>query len=338
MHTIKSFSMNDDSVTNIRARQALYGLLARLFLAPPDPHLIAELSELPGFAEHLSQPPTPNSQPLEIEYERLFGRSVYPYESLYVDRELMLNTAATERVSALYATAGYAPDPRAAGAADHLGLELGCMAHLIGRGEADLAARLLGEHLAAWAPVCMRAAQRAAPHPLYQAAAELTIELILSDLASPSPPAPLPRGERGVSPPAPGQGEGERGGEGGQEGETDDEEVGLNRVVRRLATPAEVGIFLSRADIAALGKALQLPAPIGERFTMLRGLFEAAGQFEAVPALLAALAELLADEQAALRALAGRHPAWEAYAQPWQARLAAGHALLAEMRAQADDL
>ncbi|MBX0330899.1 hypothetical protein K2Z83_24895 [Oscillochloris sp. ZM17-4] len=117
-----------------------------------------------------------------------------------------------------------------------------------------------------------------------------------------------------------------------------DDEVGLNRVVRQLITPDIVGVFLSRADIMAVGRGLGLPTPIGERFQMLRGLFETAGQFEAVPALLAALDELLAGEQAAIQDLAGRHPAWEGSSRRWLDRLAAGRALLAEMRMQADDL
>ncbi|MBX0330898.1 molecular chaperone TorD family protein [Oscillochloris sp. ZM17-4] len=145
--------------------------MSRLYLAPPDAALIAELRELPGFAEHIApQPPTPNPQPLAIEYERIFGRNVYPYESLYVDRELMLNTDAADRVVELCAASGYGIPARTAGAPDHLGIELGLMAHLLdleaaaleagdileaGRAH-ELQVSCLRTHLSAWVPVCTR--------------------------------------------------------------------------------------------------------------------------------------------------------------------------------------
>ncbi|NNJ13401.1 molecular chaperone TorD family protein [Chloroflexales bacterium ZM16-3] len=340
--------MITESVKSIRARQALYHLLSRLYLAPPDAALIAELRELPGLAEHIEEPvPAPNSRlptpdSLAIEYERVFGRNVYPYESLYVDRELMLNTAAADRVVELYAACGYAPAPRAAGAPDHMGIELGLMAHLLdleaaaleaddileaGRAH-ELQVSCLRTHLSAWVPVCTRTLRRVAAHPLYLAAAELTDELILSDLPGSRESGVGSREARGevISLVA-------------RHSEHDnDDEVGLNRVVRHLITPDIVGIFLSRADITAVGRGLGLPTPIGERFQMLRVLFETAGQFEAVPALLSALDDLLAGEQAALNDLSGRHPAWEGSSHRWQDRLAAGRALLAEMRMQADTL
>jgi TorA maturation chaperone TorD len=354
--------VEQDTAAMLQARRALYGLLSRLFLAPPDAALLSELAELPGFAEalpfaHRSQlrlpdprPPTPAPQPptpnprldpdprpptpdprldsLQIAYEHLFGRNVYPYESLYVDRDLMLNTVAADEVARLYAECGFIPSS-ATGAPDHLGLELGLMAHLLalevaaraGDDTAALAwaraqqARCLHAHLARWAPVCLRAVERATSDRLYLAVARLTVELILSDLGLlPSPGSPLP------APPSP---------------LLAPDDHGLNHVVRVLLTPDLAGIFLSREDLAALGRRLSLPAPIGERFQMLRGLFESAGRFELVVPLLDALAELLAAEAGAMSALAAEHPAWATIGRGWLERIAQGRALLDELRAQA---
>jgi TorA maturation chaperone TorD len=326
----------------IHARHALYELLARLVLRPPDAALLATLRDLPGLAE-LVAAGDGDLEALQVEYERVFGRNVYPYESLYRDRELMLNTAAAERVAALYIACDFATTEDGAGAADHLGLELRLMSHLLAteaqaiaagdlgaRGRAlALQARCLHEHLACWAPVCGRAVLRVAALPLFRTLAGLVTELILSDCARYMPPAPAairlePQGAHSA-------------GGAGQQGELRGNQGwdSLADVVRRLLTPDDVGVFLSRADISALGRRLELPVPIGERFQMLRSLFEAAGQFEQAPALLDALDGLLAGEQAAIAALAGAHPAWGPHAAHWRARLGRGRALLAELRAQA---
>src|SRR5438876_306845 len=112
------------SESNPRAQ--LYGLLARLFLDELDQQLALYLRELPGLAEHI--PPDAELDAwladLRAEYQRLLVLNVYPYESIFRDRELMLNTAATQRVAALYAACGCAPAAGLrAGAPDHLGVE-----------------------------------------------------------------------------------------------------------------------------------------------------------------------------------------------------------------------
>src|SRR5437588_9321323 len=94
---------------HLKSRQATYDLLARLYLAEPDPGLARQLRGLPGFAELV-----PEDARLEewledeaAEYQWLFGMNVYPYESIFVDRELMLNTEAADRVVALYRECGF---------------------------------------------------------------------------------------------------------------------------------------------------------------------------------------------------------------------------------------
>src|SRR5688500_15785453 len=110
---------------HLYARQASYDLLARLYLGEPDVALAQELRELRILLE---QPPDEAGLPawiaeLATEYQRLFGMNVYPYESIFVDRELLLNTAAADRVARLYHDCGFDGAAARVGAPDHLGLE-----------------------------------------------------------------------------------------------------------------------------------------------------------------------------------------------------------------------
>ncbi len=322
----------------LNARAQVYALLARLYLGEIDAELAAELAALPGFDALLaSSPPTthhPLLTSLAVEYQRLFGLEVYPYESLFVDDDLMLNTAATDRVVALYEDCGFEVGAARVGAADHLGLELRLMGELA-QAEAEAAgdaarrawarrmqARCLDEHLAAWAPLCALTLARVAREPVYQLVAALTAELVTADVAEygaqreegGDPSAVTLHASRSAL----------------------DDEPGIGALVRELLTPARVGLWLCRSDIRAVGQALGLPAPIGERVAMLRGLFQAAGEYEQVPALLAALDAVWTAMGESVAALVAQSPGWSGYASPWQARLAYGRTRLAALRREAE--
>ncbi|HEX5501985.1 MAG TPA: molecular chaperone TorD family protein [Thermomicrobiales bacterium] len=341
-----------------RARRAAYDLFARLYLDEPDAALARELRDLPGFAACV---PPDEALPawldgVAVEHQRLFGQNVYPYESVFVDPELLLNTAATERVVRFYRLGGFDPAGARAGAPDHLGLELRCLGHLValedradGGGDRAgaararrLQARCLREHLARWAPVCCLAVRRVTAEPLYRELADLTVDLVLGDLATLAPPggAPDPTAgtavDRDSAPETPDEppdgvlrpdvltGASEA-----------DEGPGLNRIVRDLVTPARSGLLLARADLGRVARALGLPLALGDRFQMLRDLFTAAGQYGHLPTLLDALAALVGEADGALAALAAAHPAWAPYGAHWRRRLDGSRALIAALRAQA---
>src|SRR4051812_30245243 len=180
-------------------REATYDLLARLYLAEPDADLVRHLQGLPGFAELLPEEAQLGAWLEEeaAEYQWLFGMNVYPYESIFVDRELMLNTEAADLVAALYRECGFdmrSPKSNAQnpGAPDHLGLELALMRDLVAAerqsyasGEDErarrarlLQARLLHEHLARWAPIFALTLKRVARRPLHRLLADLTTEMV----------------------------------------------------------------------------------------------------------------------------------------------------------------
>jgi hypothetical protein len=361
-----------DSTPRVR----LYSLLARLLLDELDRPLAIYLRGLPGLAEHVPADAEVGDWLADMRAERqwLFGLNIYPYESIFRDRELMLNSAATQRVAALYQACGFAPAARQPAAApDHLGLELALMAELAERAPRDPAARahlvtLLRDHLAAWLPACAEAIGRVARAPLHRALAEIMVELALGELVEwgPAPPHPQPLPHQGRAELDPGHqglpalprsylgseeptsadpevssipGVDEQAlplapaWERGLGGEGKDEGPDLRQIVGRLLTPDEVGVFICRANLAAIGRALGLPVPFGERGRMLLGLFEAAGRFEQAPALLGALGERLRDADATYARLAAAHPAWEPHSRPWRGRVAEGLALLEALMA-----
>jgi len=354
--------MMQNTIPTLRLRRESYDLLARLYLDEPSTDLCASLRELPPFAEHVPPESTADAwlSDVAVEYQRLFGMNVYPYESIFVDQELMLNTEATERVARLYQECGFDSLGARAGAPDHLGLELRMMRELItaelhaqASDDADgvrwaraQQALCLHDHLACWAPICAQTITRVTTQPLYTLLATLTTELVLSDIDAVPAPVVLPRialerqftcretrpsaGDGDLDPesPVPVRSDG---------GANAEDARGINAVVRQLITPATVGVLLTRADISGLGRTLQLPITIGERFQMLRSLFDAAGQFDHLPALLDSLGELFKEEDKAVAALMAACPAWSGYAQDWRQRIASGQSLIAELRVQAHD-
>jgi TorA maturation chaperone TorD len=354
--------MMDSAVSTLHLRRESYDLLARLYLDEPSADLVASLRGLPPFAEHI--PPASAAgtwlADIAVEYQRLFGMNVYPYESIFTDQELMLNTAATERVVRLYHDCGFDSVGARAGAPDHLGVEFLLMRELItaelhaqAGGDADGVrwARAqqvwcLHDHLARWAPICARTITRVTTQPIYTMLAALTTELVLSDVVVVAAPVGLPRialelhltrretrpssDDNDLDPesPIPIRPDG---------GANAEDARGINVIVRQLITPATTGVLLTRSDISSLARTLHLPLTIGERFQMLRSLFDAAGQFDHLPALLDSLGRLFVEEDKAIAALMAAYPAWSDYGQDWRQRIANGQSLIAELCVQVRD-
>lgn len=273
-------------------------LLARFWLEEVRPADVATIAALPGLAETLPAVDAATLAGLAVEYQRLFGFNLPPYESVFVDPSAMLLAPATARVEALYRQAGWLPPPARVGAADHLGLELLALADWLAAGQAGPAHRLQTHHLALWAPALVLSLGRLSPPPFYAALGELTVDLLLAALPDQSVPGPFP------PPPA--------------AGEAGD----LAGLVRHLLTPCRAGLYLAREDIARLSRDLDLPLAVGDRPRMLETLFRQAGEYDLLPALLDRLRRLLHQAGAAYEAWATDYPAWTPYAAAWRARLA----------------
>jgi TorA maturation chaperone TorD len=177
-----------------RARADTYRLLGRLCLAEVDARILAALRETPEFGAALAGDDAALLSRLRAEYARLFLVNVAPYESLYVDEAMLLNSAATAAVVAAYRDGGYSPAGQV-GAPDHVGLELAFVGHLAAaeadakaRGEAPVVAisrarqrAFLAEHLGRWAPVWATALGRLAREPFYEVFAGVVRDFMLAE-------------------------------------------------------------------------------------------------------------------------------------------------------------
>jgi TorA maturation chaperone TorD len=281
-------------------------ILAHFWLNEVQPDDLPALAALPHLAAALPQPAAAGLTNLAVEFQRLYGFNLPPYESVFVDASAMLLAPAAHRVQQRYDRGDFTPPPVRAAGPDHLGLELLALAHWQETGRPEFVHRLLVDHLALWAPVFMVTLRRLQPHPFYAALADLTLDLLLSLLPENSAPS-LPSGDD--PPPGP---------DGGAE--PDD--------LHPLLIPLAAGLYLTRHDLGRLARALDLPGSMGERRRMLQNLLRLARQYEALPGLVNWLADLLAQTGQAYAALAADYPTWAAYAQFWQNRLAAAQSIL----------
>lgn len=336
-----------EGVELLEARQTLYRLLAHLYLHPPEPSTLAMLRTVPGLGDVAPETVDVLEQ-LQVEYEYVFGRNAYPYESLYADHDLMLNTAAANRFAQLCQDCSFAEESPV-GAPDHLGCQLGLMAYLLAieiraLREQNLALltwarahqhRCLDDHLACWAPVFLGVVERVANHPLYRTVAQVTLELILNDLERSDRLALwIPLDERqGASDPSLSAVQ-DQDASGLSVHLGDDRVRDLNQIVRSLIIPDIAGVFISRHDISALGRRLRIKVPMRERRQMMRDLFDTAARFDLIPTLLDQLDELFAAEFWRLAVLTERYPAWTAHARHWLFRLKQSREMVRELRAQ----
>jgi len=284
------------------------------------------LEQLPGLAETLPGAEQGSLTDLAVEYQRLFGFNLPPYESIFIDPSAMLNAPASARVQQRYRQAGWTPPAgRRFAAPDHLGLELHALAYALQQPDPSAGLPLLTTHLALWAPVFLLTLERLDPHPFYARLGELTLALILETLPAdplpvdadpfPSlPPAPVYRGTYQATPGQPLPNAAEL---------HEEPPSGENprQALRRLLTPRQAGLYLTRQDLAAAARALELPGGVGDREHMLTTLFQSATQYELLPGLFAHLVSLCQESSSAYSDLEQAYPAWSVYAHAWRARL-----------------
>lgn len=307
-----------------------YRILGHFWLEEVTPDDAQTIAALPELAQTLPNINTTTLIPLAVEYQRLFGFNLPPYESVFIDPSSMLMAPATERVQFLYRDGGWQLPPGVrAGGPDHLGAELLALADWLDASQLELAQRLHTRHLALWAPVFVTTLWRLAPHPFYQTLSQLTLELLLSTL----PKAANPRAEDlfPALPPPPIY----------RDTETEDDlaftddpaEVTLRQVVKHLLTARETGLYLTREDLASMGEALDLPGVMGERHRMLDALFRQAGQYDLVADLVKQLEQLVSNTRDVYRRIVDDCPPWLPYALAWENRLENTWNMLKDMQA-----
>lgn len=138
----------------------------------------------------------PGSASLDIvqAYRRLFlgpGRPVVsPYESVHLEGQLMGASAA--RVVESYAEANLRLSPDEHELPDHVSIELAFMAYLAEQEQCDpdqaevwreRQRRFLLDHLGRWLPLFCQKVEASRMHPFYSEAAQITRQLVGSDMA-----------------------------------------------------------------------------------------------------------------------------------------------------------
>lgn len=304
-----------------------FNLLSHFWLEEVRPSDLDLIAALPELADTLPATDASILTDLAVEYQRLFGFNLPPYESIFVDPSLMLFGPAAARVQTLYHQAGWTPPAGVRiGAPDHLGLELLALGEIQAKAKAKeesgrLSSQLHTQHLALWVPAFVLTLHRLTPHPFYATLADLTLTLLLTTLRPHSqftidpfpilPQPPIYALDGRLIPP-----------------EEREPETGLQGMVKRLLTPCEAGLYLTRADITRMSRALNLPSVMGERSYMLETLFRQAGEYELVPVLLDQLRQLLAEVEVAYRAWAEEYQVWMPYSEGWLRRVRVTRAAL----------
>lgn len=318
------------------ARHHSYALLSRLFLDGLTADLLPTLQHVAELAELL--PGSFDGDEAAATHYDLFGLNVFPYEAVFLDSSaqgsaVQLGGPITHSVEQCLREASYAMGSGDA-SHDHIGHELGYLAHLSGA-EADawqdelaktawhirLRQRdFLREHLLRWLPALCQAI-RDQSEPFYAALIDLVLELVQDHALALSGTAAAPSPHNGELPQAPPL--------------LEDEKTGLRQIARFLSVPRLSGIYLSRDAMSALARDLQLPRGFGSRDQILENMFYAAVQYDALDALLGSLDDIASRwDHAYRRAFV---PVLQPFVQPWQARVTATRALLQELATLSQD-
>ncbi len=322
------------------ARSRLYQLCQQLYVDGLTTETLPTVMALPDLAAHVPHSAadrrTATADQLAANHQTLFGFQLFPYESIFLGTDGLLGGAISEAVRAAYTAAAHEPTGRA-GAPDHLGEQLGLLAHLC-TAEAEAwadeqlitAQRLqqtehhfLRSHLLRWLVPCTTAIQRHAD-PFYTQLATITVALVANHYTSAATStatstatftataADTPTTWTPPAPPA----------------LLADSSTSLKDIVNCLTTPLHSGLFLSRHLIEQLGRAHRIPRGFGSRQQMLTNLLRTAAQYERLPALLQSLQDELLVWQQSYRALLAEQPLLAPFVQPWLARLRGTEELL----------
>lgn len=286
------------------ARRRTYHLFGRLFLEGVTAGLLPRLEAIPELAQ-AAQPF--DADEAAAEHYQLIAVDVFPYESIFIDPSGLLGGALTDQTAFLYAKSGYeVPSDN-----DHLGHELGFMAHLCSAEAVALAntedntlalwrsrqQTFLISHLLRWLPALTIAVERSGSR-FYSRLANLTLELSVDHLAETSGATPMD-----VLPHPP---------------QLATEESRLKDIAAWLTTPPYSGLFLSREVISALARRHKIPRGFGDRAQLLTNLLRTAGQYDAASAVVTDLAAICRQWAGCYDEQQIRLPKLSPWLQPWQ--------------------
>lgn len=288
----------------------LYHALGQLLLDGREATIREVTARLPELVEGL---PEADPEALAVGHYQVLGREVPPYASLFCEADRRVGGHVTEGYLRCYRQAGFAQDPRTE-PADHLGQVLHFLGFCLEQPTPacqQAAGQLLHGEWLAWLPLFAFAVQRQQV-PFVERVVQLVIELLQAHRALVPPPerrSALPWPDPLVPGP----------------------EDNLSALAAYLTTPVRCGFFLSRSDLQALGRQLNLPVGFGQRAQMTETLLHTAALHGRSGALLEALQTLTEEWKQYLQGHA-------AATQIWLERLETTRSLLQAARALMKDV
>lgn len=317
------------------ANQQLYALCQRLYLQGITPEILAVVRDVPDLAATL--PDVISFDELKAAQYDLFGFNLFPYESMFLEDDQLLGSAISESVAENYQRWGYVATQQA-GAADHIGEELGLLAHLcaaeadaleddrpaIARQMQQAQRQFLEDHLLRWLVPFVTAVQRHG-HPFYAEVATITLTLVAEHYRS------VIRGDQGSDDALPMAGSISAPISKEYPSPVADPRTSLHDIATFLTTTTQCGVYLSRYLINQLGRQHRLPRGFGSRQQMMTNLLRTAAQYDAVPELMILLRAELMDWQRSYESIGARYSALWPFAMRWQARVNRTLSMLAEM-------
>ncbi len=311
------------------ARSNGYALFGRIYLNGVTAEILPHLLAFQEFAALLDG--DVDVDHAAADHYQLFGHTLFPYESIYLDGEGLLGGSLTNAVQRFLGVMGYGGlfDDSSP---DHLGHELGGLAYLC-RQEAELLQRaetseaagirasqreFLESHLLRWLLPALIAIEQHGSR-FYCAMAALTLDLMgehyeeliegaaepLYQFKLPSPPALL-----------------------------ENDATGLREIARYLVTPPYSGMVMSRESITRMARRLQLPRGFGNRQQMWLNLARTAIQYDKMGELLDDLGAHLKEWRASYNRIASEYPQLGTFAEAWIGRVDLTAKIITQVREQ----
>ncbi len=304
--------MTSDLALIAERRGGLAALLGLLLLEEPGPALATLVGGVPALAPLATGDPT-----IATEYERVFLRGVPLYESVFLSEDGQHGNTVLATVVDGYARLGFTEHVdrrwRIAGA-DHLGVELRCLAHLCQReaaawraGTPDKAMEaiesereFLAHHMAAWAPVAVQSARKRAGEGVYAALLTAVTEFLTEEFDRLRPAPDLGSDSNIDVDPLPAN-------------------LGPARLARILLAPAMCGAWLSPDVISTASRRIGAPWRPSDARSALRHVIEDADESDELAIVLEPIIAALDTANAWHHGEALRSPGNAANSRHWAA-------------------
>ncbi len=277
--------MSTDPQCSLAALEGAFAFLGKMLLKAPkaeDVKMFERLVDQDLAYEYA------NDDDLASDHFRIFSQEVHPYESYFLEPDGKVGGALSHEVLTMFKTADFVRDEIDNElAADHLAFELLFLAYIYSQ-EAhatemqksditeewqDLEARFNDQHVMNWL-IPVTVAIEAERHPLYSRIAAFIRDIAVDRASSvwqkigyqPSPLklAALPKEGKFL----------------------DDKETSLKDIAHFFLNPSWCGFYLSKGQIASIGRSLNLPTGFGTRKNLLENLINSGRDFDKLQVVL----------------------------------------------------